>query len=178
FCSEEYEIDRIRRLSDNYRQSNRRIDTRASAYGQIVQAVVTTTFLGFLTLGALEVLAGGMSYVIFDILIGMPMLILWKLPTLGDSVDQYQRTVAALRRVLDLSELRVEHGDVGRHLDPSEVHGEVLFDSVTFAYPGRAPVLENMSLRLASGKTTGIVGVTGAGKTTIAKLLMRFQEVE
>jgi ATP-binding cassette subfamily B protein len=54
----------------------------------------------------------------------------------------------------------------------------VVFDEVTFGYPGRAPVLENMSLRLASGKTTGIVGVTGAGKTTIAKLLMRFEEVD
>jgi ATP-binding cassette, subfamily B, bacterial len=53
-----------------------------------------------------------------------------------------------------------------------------VFDGVTFSYPDHAPVLENMSLRLAAGKTTGIVDVTGPGKTTIAKPLMRFQEVE
>lgn len=178
FCSEEYEADHIHRLSDKYRQSNNRIDTRTSAYGQIVQGCVTVSFLGFVALGALDVMAGGITYVVFDILIGMPMLILWKLPGLGDSVDQYQRTVAALRRVLDLGRLPVESGEDGRRLDVTEVQGEVVLDGVTFAYPGRAPVLENMSLRLASGKTTGIVGVTGAGKTTIAKLLMRFHEVE
>lgn len=178
FCTEEYEIDRIHRLSSNYRESNRRVDTWISAYGPIVKACATASFMGFIGLGGLEVLAGRMSFVVFDVLIGMPLLVLWKLPALGNSVDQYQRTVAALRRVLDLSKLPVESGEVGHSLDKSQIQGDVVFDEVTFAYPGRAPVLDSMSLRLAAGKTTGIVGVTGAGKTTIAKLLMRFHEVE
>jgi ATP-binding cassette subfamily B protein len=178
FCTEEYEIDRIRHLSANYRQSNNRVDTWTSAYTPIVKACATASFMLFIGLGGIEVLAGRMSFVVFDVLIGMPLLVLWKLPALGNSVDQYQRTVAALRRVLDLSRLPVESGETGRSLDMAEIQGEVTFDGVTFAYPGRAPVLENMSLRLAAGRTTGIVGVTGAGKTTIAKLLMRFQEVE
>lgn len=178
FCSEEYEIDRIHRLSENYRQSNHRVDTWTSAYTPIVKACATASFLGFVGLGGLEVLAGTLSFAVFDVLVGIPMLILWKLPGLGNAVDQYQRTVAALRRVLDLGRLPVESDEIGRRLDMSEIQGDVVFDRVTFAYPGRAPVLENMSLRLASGKTTGIVGVTGAGKTTIAKLLMRFEEVE
>jgi ATP-binding cassette subfamily B protein len=178
FCSEEYEIDRINRLGNNYRRSSGRIDTRTSAYSQIVQACVTGSFLVFIGSAGLQVIAGDMPFVVFNILIGMPMQILWKLPAFGDSVDQYQQAAAALKRVLNLSELMVESRETGRRLDTSGIQGEVVFDGVTFGYPGRAPVLENMSLRLASGKTTGIVGVTGAGKTTIAKLLMRFEEVD
>src|SRR3712207_8421952 len=68
---------------------------------------------------------------------------------------------------------RSESGEAGKRLDISGIQGEVVFDRVTFSYQGRAPVLKNMSLRLTSGKTTGIIGVTGAGKTTIAKLLDR-----
>ncbi|MGH8348289.1 MAG: ABC transporter transmembrane domain-containing protein, partial [Pseudomonas sp.] len=117
FCSEDYEIDRIHRLSDRYRESNRRVDTWTSAYTPIVKACATASFLGFIGLGGIEVLAGRMSFAVFDILIGMPLLILWKLPGLGTAVDQYQRTVSALRRVLDLGNLPVESGQVGGHLD-------------------------------------------------------------
>jgi ATP-binding cassette subfamily B protein len=178
FCSEEYEIDRINQLDSNYRQSNGRIDAHTSAYSQIVQACVTGSFLVFTGSVGLQVIAGTLPFVVFNILIGMPMQILWKLPAFGDSVDQYQQATAALKRVLNLSELPVESGETGRRLDTSGIQGDVVFDRVTFGYPGRAPVLENMSLHLASGKTTGIVGVTGAGKTTIAKLLMRFEDVD
>src|SRR6185437_15828041 len=178
FCSEGYEIDRINRLSDNYRQSNDRIDTRSSAYTQTVQACIRVSFLGFIGLGGMQVIAGTMSYATFQILIGMPTVVLWKLPGLGESVDQYQRMVTALKRVLNLSELPVESGEIGQHLDITNTNGEVVFDRVTFSYPDRAPVLKNMSLHLAPAKTTGIVGVTGAGKTTIAKLLMRFEDID
>ena len=178
FCAEDYEVDRIHRLSEAYRESNHRIDTRTSAYSEMVRGCVTVSFVGFLLAGGLEVLAGELSFEVFNPLVGLPMQIMWKLPGLGNAVDQYQRTVEALRRVLDLRSLPVESGGTGGSLDVTKVKGEMVLDGVTFAYTGRLPILQNLSLRIAARKTTGIVGVTGAGKTTIAKLLMRFQEVE
>ena len=53
----------------------------------------------------------------------------------------------------------------------------MIFDGVTFAYPAHPPLFQNFSLRIAAKKTTGIVGGTGAGKTTIAKLMLRFHDV-
>jgi ATP-binding cassette subfamily B protein len=55
------------------------------------------------------------------------------------------------------------------------VRGKIELRRVTFAYPGRPPVLRDTSLVIPPGRTTAIVGTTGAGKTTIAKLLMRFR---
>jgi hypothetical protein len=66
-----------------------------------------------------------MSIVVFDVLIGMSLLVIWKLPTLAHSVDEYQQTVAALRQVLDLSRLPVESGEVDRSLDISNIQGDV-----------------------------------------------------
>lgn len=178
FCAEDYEIERIRRLSEACRQSNHRIDKRAAAYTPIIRVCTTLSLGGMLLLGGRAVLAGAIPFEVFGFLIGLPQRVLLQhIPKLGDAVDQYQRSVAALGRMLDLLSLPVESGEMGDRLDMAAVRGELVLDRVTFAYPGRPPVLQDLSLRFPSKKTTGIVGVTGAGKTTIAKLLLRFQHV-
>ncbi|MDQ3761588.1 MAG: ABC transporter ATP-binding protein/permease [Actinomycetota bacterium] len=173
FGAEAYEIDRIHRLSDAYRLSNLRIDKNTTAYTQMVRLCTMLALAGFLLGGGLEVLSGALSFAVFNALIGLPNLVLWKLPALGNAVDQYQQTVSALGRVLSLRSYPVESETTGRRLNVAETQGEIVLDRVTFAYPGRPPVLHNLSLRIAARKTTGIVGVTGAGKTTIVKLLLR-----
>ena len=55
---------------------------------------------------------------------------------------------------------------------------EVTFEDVSFAYPGRAPVLEHFSLTLAPGQRVGLVGFSGAGKSTVLSLLQRFHDVK
>lgn len=58
------------------------------------------------------------------------------------------------------------------------MRGEIVLDEVTFGYPGRPATLDNLSLTIPAGRVTALVGATGSGKTTIAKLLMRFQDAE
>jgi ATP-binding cassette subfamily B protein len=178
FGAENYEIARIMRLSEAYRQSNHQSDTHTLAYNHTVQAFALSAMFGVLLFGGLDVLTGTLALEAYNGLVGLPMLLLMRLPELGDAVEQYLRTVAALGRVLELRRLPVEPGGTGRHLDLATVNGEIVFDSVTFAYPERPPVLRDFSLRMLARQTTGIVGVTGAGKTTIAKLMLRLQDVE
>ncbi|MDQ2882457.1 MAG: ABC transporter ATP-binding protein/permease [Actinomycetota bacterium] len=178
FGAEDYEIARITRLSEAYRQSNHQSDTRTLVYNHTVQGCAVSAMFGVLLFGGLDVLAGALSLEAYNGLIGLPALLLMRLPQLGDAVEQYLRTVAALGRVLELRRLPVESGGSGRRLDLAAVNGEIVLDGVTFAYPGRSPVLRDLSLRMVARQTTGIVGVTGAGKTTIAKLVLRFQDVE
>ena len=65
-----------------------------------------------------------------------------------------------------------------RPLDIDEVRGEIAFEAVRFAYPGREPILQAFDLRVAPGATVGIVGATGSGKTTLMNLLLRFYEID
>jgi ATP-binding cassette subfamily B protein len=178
FGAENYEIARITRLSEAYRQSNHQSDIHTLAYNHTVQACAVSAMFGVLLFGGLDVLSGTLALEAYNSLIGLPTMLLMRLPELGDAVEQYLQTVAALGRVLELRRLPVESSDTGRRLDLVTVDGEIAFDGVTFAYPGRSPVLRDLSLRVVARQTTGIVGVTGAGKTTIAKLVLRLQDVE
>ena len=87
--------------------------------------------------------------------------------------NQLQAGMAALERVSDLLDTEVEReGDIQEY--PG---GEITFDQVTFTYPGsEAPILHDMSFRLAEGKTVALVGPSGSGKSTITRLLVRFFE--
>jgi ATP-binding cassette, subfamily B, bacterial len=63
-------------------------------------------------------------------------------------------------------------------LPAAQAQGEVVFDRVTFAYGDGRPVLKDLSLQIWAGRTAAIVGATGAGKSTLVKLLLRFYDVQ
>ncbi|MFC3456289.1 ABC transporter ATP-binding protein/permease [Amycolatopsis speibonae] len=178
FSAESHEIKRVSALSARYRDSGKRLDRAAVSYTETVRVSATVSLAGILLLGGRAVLAETLRFEIFNPLVGLPQQVLWKLPNLGNVVDGYQQTAAALRRVRYLEDLPVESDTRGRRLDVDQVKGEMVLENVTFGYPGRPPVLRGLTLRVAPKKVTGIVGVTGAGKTTIAKLLLRFQRPE
>jgi len=175
--AEEYETNHIRRLSDAFRYSNLHADTRTGVYLQTMQLLATAAFFGVLVLGGLTVIWGHLTFPVFQALVGLPFLLHGRIPGMGSSIEQYQKTVVSLQRVEELFDIPIEPIDVGADLDVATVRGEIVLDNVTFAYPGRTPVFENLSLRFPAGETIGIVGVTGAGKTTIVKLLLRLYDV-
>jgi ATP-binding cassette subfamily B protein len=106
---------------------------------------------------------------------------------LGDSVFtvlSVTDTTSGLQRSLFISNLRTflevqPRVLAGAGAWPTEVKGEVEFRNVSFTYPGTGePVLRDVSFRVAPGETVALVGRNGAGKTTIAKLLARFYDVD
>jgi ATP-binding cassette subfamily B protein len=99
------------------------------------------------------------------------------LATFGQVVDEYQRAMAAVSRVLDLLELPTETVGGRRRLTTTRI-GDVELDNVSFAYPDRPAVLNRLSLHFRPGTVSGLVGTTGAGKTTIIKLLLRFYDAQ
>ncbi len=173
--TEEHEVKGVATLSKEYREAQRRTGRSAAAQAQIVRVGSISGMAAMLVLGGRAVLRGQLPVQVFGPLIELPSNALWRLTRLGSITDQYQRTLAALGRVQHLHDLPMESDTGSRKLPVDQVKGEIEVRNVTFAYPGRSPVLHKTSLYIAPGQVTGIVGTTGAGKTTIATLLMRFR---
>src|SRR5690606_25841878 len=96
---------------------------------------------------------------------------------LGETFDQYQRAMASTTRILDLLDTPMQITSGEQKLQTEAVRGEVRFDNVEFAYSNGVEVLRGLSFHIPAGETAAIVGSTGAGKSTVIKLLLRFYDV-
>ncbi|HEY7290031.1 MAG TPA: ABC transporter ATP-binding protein [Vicinamibacterales bacterium] len=96
---------------------------------------------------------------------------------LSGIVNTIQLTVVAAERVFELLDEPEETSDADALGPLANPRGAVQFDDVTFRYSEEVPLIDNMSLDIAPGQTIAIVGHTGAGKTTLVNLLMRFYDV-
>ena len=133
-------------------------------------------FTATLLLGGWFTLEGTMAVGAYSVLVFMTQRLLWPLTRLGETFDLYQRAMASSTRVLDVlgSPIELQQGDFVPNGE--EKTSPLVFDQVSFKYAGREPLFENLSLEFENGKTTGVVGSTGAGKTTLVRLLLRFTE--
>ncbi|MBU5360872.1 ABC transporter ATP-binding protein/permease [Enterococcus raffinosus] len=91
---------------------------------------------------------------------------------------QIQTAIAGLDRSFELLKEPIEQADDSDAITLSETKGKVVFDHVDFAYQKDQPLIENFNLTVEPGETIAIVGKTGAGKSTLVNLLMRFYEVD
>ncbi|MGW5155785.1 ABC transporter ATP-binding protein [Nonomuraea wenchangensis] len=88
-----------------------------------------------------------------------------------------QSGVASAERVFELLEAAEQSPEPAQPARPEQVRGRVAFEDVSFRYDPERPLIENLSLTVEPGQTVAIVGPTGAGKTTLVNLIMRFYEV-
>ena len=89
-----------------------------------------------------------------------------------------QSSVASAERVFALLDATEQAPDAEQPARPAEILGRVEFDDVSFRYTPDRPLIEHVSMKVEPGQTVAIVGPTGAGKTTLVNLLMRFYEID
>ena len=177
FTAEEHELGRVEALSNAYREANREAIRLSAAFTPLIRMAILVGFTATLLLGGWYTLEGTMAVGAYSVLVFMTQRLLWPLTRLGETFDLYQRAMASSTRVLDVldSPTELQQGDFVP--EPSLIAASpVSIDSVSFAYPGRAPLFDDFSLTFNAGTTTGVVGSTGAGKTTLIRLLLRFAE--
>ncbi len=178
FTAERYEHDRVMIDSNAYRQSNRRAIAYSAAFVPLIRMVILCGFTATLVLGGFETAAGRMSIGVYSTSIFIIQRLLWPLTTLGQTLDNYQRAMASIRRLFSLLDTPINAHSGTKTFAPSEIRGEMILDRVTFAYRGRSPVVQQLSLTIPAGKTIAIVGATGSGKSTLVKLLLRLYEID
>jgi ATP-binding cassette subfamily B protein len=178
FTAEEYEIGRIERESQAYRQSNKRAIALSAAFIPLIRMIILFGFSGILLYGGMDVVAGRMAVGTYSVLVFLTQRLLWPLTRLGETLDQYQRAMASTTRVMNLLDTPIEMHSGDIPLPVEQVRGELVLNNVTFTYRDRNPVIQNLSLHIPAGKTIAIVGSTGSGKSTLVKLLLRLYEVQ
>ncbi len=169
-------FDRVTETS--FDVARRRIFTRA-LLTVIVISLVFTGILGTLWVGARDVAAGVISpgelaqFVIYAVIVA------GSVGALSEIWSELQRAAGATERLIELLSAEDAVQDPASPMPlPKPTRGAVQFDAVSFQYPTRPgqQALENVSLMVSPGETVALVGPSGAGKTTILQLLMRYYD--
>ncbi len=175
FTAEDREVARIGHESDAYRLANRDAIKFSSAFVPLIRIAILIGFTCTLVLGGRLALNGTLDIGLYSVMVFMTQRLLWPLTRLGETFDLYQRAMASTRRILDLLAISPSIVPGNRSL-PRPVRGEIRFEDVRFAYGDRQDVLHGIDMHIPSGETHAVVGLTGSGKSTIVKLLMRFYD--
>jgi ATP-binding cassette subfamily B protein len=127
--------------------------------------------------GALRVASGALSLGEVQAFIQYSRQFSQPLTQVASMANLLQSGIASAERVFALLDAREQEADPAEPARPEKVRGRVEFQDVSFRYSPDTPLIENLSLVVEPGQTVAVVGPTGAGKTTLVNLLMRFYEV-
>ncbi|MED5303004.1 MAG: ABC transporter ATP-binding protein [Candidatus Thermoplasmatota archaeon] len=174
FTAEKREIERVREASETYLKANQSAITLSASFVPLIRMAILFAFTANMLVGGWMALDGRLSIGAYSVIVFITQRLLWPLTRLGQTFDLYQRAMASTTRVLDL--LDTDIGIVEGDLTIQKISGNIEFKDLTFSYHGRSPVYEGLSLSIKPGETLGIVGSTGAGKTTLMNLLMRLHD--
>lgn len=176
FTAEEFEAQQVRTDSDAYRQSNSRAIAFSAAFIPLIRILILLAFMSIMLFGGMEVMANRLEVGTYSVLVFLTQRLLWPLTRLGETLDQYQRAMASIQRVMALLDTPIQIHPGHLNLPVHQVKGEVQFKDVSFEYYPGLPIIHNVSLTIPAGETIAIVGSTGSGKSTLVKLLLRFYE--
>lgn len=174
FTAEGREAARVSEASESYREANKEAIRLSASFVPIIRMAILFAFSANMLVGGWMALDGRISLGAYSVIVFITQRLLWPLTRLGETFDLYQRAMASTTRVLDL--LDTEVGIVEGDIKLKDVSGELEFRDVEFSYPDREEVLQGLNLLVPAGRTVGLVGSTGSGKTTLIRLLMRFHD--
>jgi len=185
---EEKNIGEFEELAGKMRGAAVQSATFSAAYIPIVFLINVLGQAVILIRGGSGVLDGTISYGTLVAFISYAVLMFEPVHHFAVVMAQFQATRASAERVISLLEEEPDVKDsqavidmYGTALNPKrenwpELHGEIDFDDVSFAYNPKEPVLDHFSLKVKKGQTIALVGETGSGKSTIVNLACRFYE--
>ena len=139
-----------------------------------VRWLAATAVLGLLWVGSQGVASGIITAPELVSLLLYGMLLTQPVSLLAGVYGQVQHARGAVQRLMAAMAEAPEPDD--GDLEPATVSGRIAFESVAFAYPGRAALFADLNLEIRAGETVAITGPNGAGKSTLAHLLMRFAD--
>jgi ABC-type multidrug transport system fused ATPase/permease subunit len=176
FAQEPRHLERFAELNEENRGANMKTVYLNAAYFPGVELMSALATAGILLYGGVQAVDG-------DITIGVLVAFLAALNNFFDPIQSlsqlyttYQAGMAALDKIFELLDEEPELVDKPGALELPRLRGEIMLDDVTFGYGAGADALSHVTLNVPPGQTLALVGTTGAGKSTLAKLVARFYD--
>ena len=178
FCNEAVELKKFVAASDKLRRAQQRTF--------MFEAYLTSSIIFFSNLTNLVIIAAGSFFIMLgvmslgDLVAFLMYLMVFIRPIMQLTMltERYQRGLAGYRRYEELMAVAPAVADGADAVAAETIEGRVAFEDVNFSYNGKDPVLRRFSLDIPRGKTVAIVGPTGAGKSSVASLLLRFYDIQ
>tara|TARA_B000000437_G_scaffold181813_1_gene137988 strand:+ start:197 stop:1906 length:1710 start_codon:yes stop_codon:yes gene_type:complete len=177
FTAEQYETNKILKMSNEYQNKNQSAIKLSSAFIPIVRMGVLTGFIGTMIIGSVYALNGVIAVGSFSVLVFLTQRFLWPFTRLGETIDLFERSMASTRRILELLEttFKIKNSDDPKIMNA--LNENIVLENVEFGYEDKT-VFKNLNLEINKEDFIGIAGQTGSGKTTLIKLLFRFYEIK
>ena len=176
FMTFKHEKGRVSELSKEYQKENIGAISISSAFVPVIRMGVLAGFLGTILIGSHMALSGTLAVGSYSVLVFLTQRFLWPFTTLGTLVDDFERSMASSQRIFDLLNTDVHIPEPKNPTKLDNLRSDILFDSISFNYPGGQTLFDEFSMHIKNGTSVGIVGDTGSGKTTLAKLLLRLYD--
>ncbi|WP_019886550.1 ABC transporter ATP-binding protein [Streptomyces purpureus] len=167
---------RFAERSSSYREARVRGQWLISVYFPFVQLLSSVAAAAVLIVGAGRVEAGTLTtgalvaYLLYIDLFFAPV------QQLSQVFDGYQQAAVSLKRMQELLQEPTSTKEAAKPLDVRALRGEIAFEDVDFSYGDEEAALDGIDLRIPAGQTVAFVGETGAGKSTLVKLVARFYD--
>jgi ABC-type multidrug transport system fused ATPase/permease subunit len=182
FGQEPRHIDEMTDLNERNREANMKTVYLNASYFPAVEMLAAVGTAVILLYGGTQAIEGAIQIGVVVSFVGYLTTFFEPIQQLSQLYTTYQQGMAALDKIFDLLDTKPDMIDAADAIDPGELRGEIELDGVWFSYAEEAEpgdgewALRGVDLHVPPGQTLALVGATGAGKSTFAKLVARFYD--
>lgn len=174
YNAEDYEIKRLEEMSLSYQQAYKDVIRLSSLFTPLIRMLIVAGFMAALVIGGISVIQGTLAVGSYTVLVFLTQRFLWPFVRWAELLELYERTNASAYRILQLLEENPAPQEGTQIVRKDRVKGSIEFKAVSFAYSNGVEIFKDFSFYIPAGTTVAFVGGTGSGKSTIARLLLRF----